>query len=202
MIDYSTLEDISLVKKVKDENDSLALTELVSRHTGIYNKIIGNYSYQEHNQYNDLSGEKYYNFYKAIKAYDPDKKMKFSVYLGQTMKFDCMREIFKRKNGRKFEEFEEAIYSEKSIDKSLIFEDRLPEDTNLLISMAYEINARFGEIIETRLSTTNNKPLTFREVSRRTGIHVNTVSSIYRTHIKKLKEKFTNEKICTQHASQ
>lgn len=63
-MDYKSLSDLLLVEKVKESNDSFALQELVDRHSGIYNRMISNYTGEIPHRANDYE---MINFITSIK---------------------------------------------------------------------------------------------------------------------------------------
>jgi len=83
------LSDVDLIKIVKETQDSGALTELVNRNTGIYCEIISRYTYVPAIERQDLVDHKFFNIYKYALSYDPNRNMKFSVFVGQQIKYEC-----------------------------------------------------------------------------------------------------------------
>ena len=84
----SLLSDTDLAFKIQESNDSEALEELISRHSGIYvdtiRKVGGKMLTET--QVSDLMGEKDYYIYNTALEYDPEKS-KFSTYLATKTRF-------------------------------------------------------------------------------------------------------------------
>ena len=80
--------DSDLTKMIRDENDELALTELISRHSGIYVDMLKKFGFKclTQNQIQDIMGDKDYVIYKAALEYDPEKA-KFSTHLANKAKY-------------------------------------------------------------------------------------------------------------------
>ena len=80
-----------LIAKVKDSSDSAALTELVNMHSGIYYTIINKYAHTYPNVINahDLSDDRMFNIYRFILAYEGDRNMKLSSYIGERTDYLC-----------------------------------------------------------------------------------------------------------------
>lgn len=83
--------EAALVAKVKETQDSDALTKLADMHTGIYYDIIGRYakSYPDVIKRADLSDERLYHIYQFVLAYKDDRNMKLSSYIGERTDYLC-----------------------------------------------------------------------------------------------------------------
>lgn len=92
------MTDIELINRVKDTADSAALSELVSRHSGMYIKIVQKYVNIEQNspyssaklEINELRDDKMLNIYRFAQTYDPTRGTKFSTYVGQMTRYLCL----------------------------------------------------------------------------------------------------------------
>lgn len=88
-----------LVHRVKDTQDSGALTELINMHTGIYFTVVNNYAkaYPDVIKINDMQDDKMYYMYKFILDYKDDRNTKLSTYIGDRTDYLC-KHILKREN--------------------------------------------------------------------------------------------------------
>lgn len=82
------ITDNQLVRAVKHE-DNDALLELVKRHEALYFRTILPSRIIAENNGIDIFCDKFHFFYEAAKKYDPKRKMKFSVYMAQRVKYLC-----------------------------------------------------------------------------------------------------------------
>jgi RNA polymerase sigma factor (sigma-70 family) len=92
----SSVPDLELVRKVKEEADSLAVTELMSRHSGIYHTCTKPYLNSPHFSYQESLDEKPYTVYSAALGYDPARGA-FGTFLGSVTRNRCLQ-IIKDKN--------------------------------------------------------------------------------------------------------
>lgn len=184
---YENLEDNQLVEKINQENDSGALRELVNRHTGVYNKIVQDFTSMKKHTAQDYLDDKFYTFYKAAKKFDPTKNMKFHVYLGQTVKFNCMRDTFAAKTKPILENIEEIFDLEDNKETYDV------DGYEKIIKAAYSIDSEFGEIMKTRLSTTNDKILSLKSVSEILDKKISRTRNIYNKYIEELRNNLKHE---------
>lgn len=86
------MDDYSLVMKVKSTGDGDALNQLAARNTGVYLQVLDRSLPNDlfSTQKEDLKNERLYFIYDAAMKYRPDSKMKFSTFLGQTIKWKCL----------------------------------------------------------------------------------------------------------------
>lgn len=93
-------DDIDLIKKVKKKSCEESLKALIERHTPLCFTIYKRYhSSLAANgiSYDDIKNEKDFIIYKSILKFDPDKKVKFSTWLGNFTRYYCLNLI----NGEK-----------------------------------------------------------------------------------------------------
>ena len=90
------LKDTELVDRVIDENCSKSFEELLFRHEKLFYKICQKYGTVIRSStadIDDLLGDKCFVFYKAITSYNPNKKTKFSTWLGNFTRYHCLNFI-------------------------------------------------------------------------------------------------------------
>jgi len=88
--------DKSLAHDVKEKDCEEALIELINRHTPLCYNIYKKYSpaiTASGHCVTEISKEKDYWVYKAAKSYDPTRKVKFSTWLGNQIKYHCLNVI-------------------------------------------------------------------------------------------------------------
>lgn len=114
------ISDIELINRVKAQQDSAAISELVHRHTGIYIDIINQYEakssyFRARANVNDLKDDRFINIYKFALKYDPShptttgKPMQFGSYVGEMTKFICKSALTE---GRESLELNEEIVAD------------------------------------------------------------------------------------------
>lgn len=86
------MDDYYLVNKVKNTGDSEALNQLINSHTGVYLQVLDKSLPNDvfATQKEDFKNERSWHIYDAVMKYKPESTMKFSTYLGQTIKWKCL----------------------------------------------------------------------------------------------------------------
>ncbi len=106
--------DNTLVSQIKSEspNSENALKELISRHSGLYFKMV--HRYISNTTWNDglitidkehIMGSCSFVMYEAAKKYNPAKGMKFSSFFGSWTRWFLLNQINKSKNPQLKESF-------------------------------------------------------------------------------------------------
>src|SRR3990167_5058814 len=92
-MDYTTLSDVVLAKKIQTKDDNQALETLISRHGALANDIFTKFTptlVQSGVCLQDVYNEKDMTFYKAAKTFNPDKKVKVSTWLANYFRYLCL----------------------------------------------------------------------------------------------------------------
>ncbi len=180
------MTDTDLIKKVKEEQDSSALTELVNRHTGLYVKILDTYSYVPPVDKQDMLEDKMHNIYQYALNYDPDKNMKFSVYLGQRLKWDCISAINK------------SVDMEEVNPNNVVEERNIPDEETIrfIIDNTSEItDKRFFQIF--RLRHLVEKSWSWKKIGRAIGMTYEGARKVYLHNIEFLRNRIKKEYLVT-----
>jgi len=93
--------DLILVSNIKSSNDEESLKELIRRHNPMCFSLYKKYSSAlEVSGVNlqDLISSKDYIIYQSAKSFDPDKKSKFSTWLYNQIRYQCLNTINNNKN--------------------------------------------------------------------------------------------------------
>lgn len=178
------MTDIDLINKVKNELDSDALKELVNRHTGLYMDILNKYSYVPEVEKNDFKADKTYNIYQYALDYNPDKNMKFSVYMGQRLKWECIGTIVK------------AVDSEEITPEVLVEDFELPDkDTvKFIVDNTKEItDKRFFKVFKMR--HLQEKPASWSQIGKSIGMTHEGARKIYLHNIEFLRNRIKRENL-------
>lgn len=87
----------SLIALVKEQQDSDALKVLVNQHTGIYVNVVSRYaqSYPNVIKQPDLVDDRFFNLYRFIVDYNPERGTKLSTYIGDRTDWMC-KEMLKK----------------------------------------------------------------------------------------------------------
>jgi len=85
-------EDIYLIKKVKNDNDTDSIKELIERHSGIYIEMVNKYipDTMEGVHKEDIIQDRSFCIYDAALNFDQKKNAKFSTYVGNLARWKCL----------------------------------------------------------------------------------------------------------------
>ena len=111
------LTDLLLIREIKKSNCENSLKELIHRHSrlcfDIYHKYLpaikASGMFPE-----DAINEKDYIIYKSAMSYNPEKKTKFSTWLGNQIRYNCLNKINKSRPHQLIEDEEFDFIIEKS----------------------------------------------------------------------------------------
>ena len=90
---FNNQSDSELINNIKNQHDiEESLNELVERHSGIYIDMVNAYSSRDNAfiDKDELINDKEYKIYLAALKYDETKGTKFSTYLGNETKWNCL----------------------------------------------------------------------------------------------------------------
>jgi DNA-directed RNA polymerase specialized sigma subunit len=184
--------DIDLIKKVKDNNDQNSLQTLIDRHSGIYldmvNSVIpNNCTFLDKN---DLIEDKNFSIYKAILAFNPDKKAKFSTYLGNETRWKCLN-LFNRGIKYKYEDIENykdvSFFSENHKVKDICKNEILDK---IFYLAEKHSDKRILKIMKLRYSIGDgNKPMPWRKISKQISISIQGCINIHNKFIEEIKKE-------------
>jgi DNA-directed RNA polymerase specialized sigma24 family protein len=108
-LSLSEVSDSELVRKVKEDADSQAVTELMNRHSGIYHTCTKPYLNSPHFSYQESLDEKPYTIYSAALGYDPQRGA-FGTFLGSVTRNRCLQIIKEKNKFAKNESWEEIDF--------------------------------------------------------------------------------------------
>ncbi len=85
-------EDLYLINKVKDDNDTDSINELIERHSGIYIDMVNKYipDAMEGLHKEDIMQDRSFCIYDAALNFDQKKNTKFSTYIGNLARWKCL----------------------------------------------------------------------------------------------------------------
>jgi DNA-directed RNA polymerase sigma subunit (sigma70/sigma32) len=185
--------DLSLINKIKDENDSQSLMELINRHSGIYmdmvNKTISD-SCSFINK-NDILKDKDYSIYSAALKYKSDKNTKFPTYLANETRWKCLN-IY-NKNKKMIEEPLDDQLKEKSSSEDFLFDLQAKESLKNILEIANKnTDPRVKKIIDMRYCFGYNRVCSWREIAKELNMSIQGCIDIHNKFINKVKQEIKN----------
>ncbi len=176
-------EDIQLIKKVKDGNDTDSIKELIERHSGIYIEMVNKYipDTMEGVHKEDIIQDRSFCIYDAALNFDQEKNTKFSTYVGNLARWKCLN-IYNK--NVKFPQscisdiFDERISCSSSIND--MEKEEAIENVFKAINKIQDKRAR--KIFKMRYK--NNKKLTpWRKIAKKLDLSIQGCINIHNKHL-------------------
>lgn len=182
------MNDLELAYKVKSSDDEEALNELMNRHEAMFYNVVHKYSnaFQESGVYKpDVLEDKSYIFYKTAKSFNPEKKAKFSTWLGNYTRYECLNRITGNYKylSTSSDDIESILNSKFNIHKlpTNIIEECLDIVNNLN-------DKRAIEVFKLRYFSESRKPLTWKQIGKKLKISTQTALNVHNRTIDFLKK--------------
>lgn len=189
------MTDLQLIQKIKKSNCEKSLLELYDRHQGICNKALQKYCktcYEIGVSFEDLNNEKIYVVYKSAVSFKSNKKIKFSTWLYNQMRYHCLNTFNKQSKDISMENENIKYIAEnnqsKQIDNSLINKEKIDLIFNILDQMN---DSRIKKIFNLRYFT-NPKTQPWNKIGKKMNISTQTVINIHNKALKFLNKKISS----------
>jgi len=187
--------DNILIKKIKKENCSKCLKELENKHIGLCNKILNKYCKALLNvgiSIEDIQNDITYVVYKSALSFNSKKRIKFSTWLGNQMRYFCLNNM-NRNNRHLYLSDEKINYLIEKNQKS--FETSQKEQVDFIFDLLDQMHdGRIKKIFQLRYFD-SNKLKSWNEIGKKLNISTQTAINI---HNKSL--KFLNSKILSKNS--
>ena len=183
------LDDNTLVKNVQEKNDEEALKTLIDRHSALCNSLYKKYSNSMINSgvyLQDIVDQKDYIVYKSAMSFDPCKNSKFSTWLYNQVRYQCLNCMN-----------ENSHYLTLETDKlNYIIEKQAPIQKEYKNINEYIFNIidscsdkRVEKIFKMRYLNGSNKKMPWNKIGKKLKISTQTAINIHNKAIKLLKTK-------------
>ncbi len=186
-------EDLCLINKIKTENDSQSLQELINRHSGIYVDAVNNTVSDTCVFMNksDILSDKDYSIYNAALKYDPDKNTKFSTYLANETRWRCLNMY--NKNKKMIEEPLDDSIKDKATTKDFVVDLQHEEIIRKVLDLAKQNpDKRIKKILDMRYAINYNKAHSWREISDSLNMSIQGCIDIHNKFINKIRKDINN----------
>lgn len=195
--------DLSLINKIKEDNDSDCLTELINRHSGVYQYVIDKFSKTQSRfiDKNSFAEDKNFVIYESALEFDPTRNSKFSTFLANKAKWKCLTALTKEKkyNSISLDNSDSFISGLKEVNepKDLFSDCTPPSDfaSNFeIFDLFYDMlekeeDKRLKKIIDIRYNTYNNKLAPWREAAEKLNLSIQWVIVMHNKFINKVKKQ-------------
>lgn len=181
------MDDIDLIKDVKNNADSSAIQELIDRHSGIYIKMVQKYINEDNPNliFQDFIDDKDASIYEAAINFDESKNTKFSTYVGNIAKWKCMNAYnkFHKRNKKN-------IIDERSLDFSDDFHySAIEEIENIenLINIIDELNDERAKTIFKMRYFNSRKIVPWKKIAKKLDLSIQGCINIHNKYLMEIK---------------
>lgn len=184
--------DQELIDKVKEDQDSDSLVEIINRHSGIYHDMVGRFLSGSKNvaDRDGLLEEKEFTIYNSVMKYDPSRGAKFATYLANEAKWKCLNTLTRSKKFPKCS-LEEILRQPQCEGYSLIHENY--EVFSLFkLFLAKEKDQRVKKIIDMRYNSVSNKIVPWRKIAKSLKMSIQGVINIHNRCLLNFKKESEN----------
>jgi RNA polymerase sigma factor (sigma-70 family) len=191
------MNESQLINKIKKHHCSDCLQQLDRMHGGLCVKIIKKYLPQLINKnYNmeDILKDKIYVVYQTALSFNPKKKIKFSTWLGNQIRYYCLNLINKNKNDLCLtDENIKYIVEKKQLEQRSVEVDKVKTEYifDLLHAMKDE---RIEKIFKLRYFDAN-KLKSWNDIGKQLNISTQTAINIHEKTINFLNKKITSKNL-------
>lgn len=185
--------DLSLIEKIKAENNSNSLQELIDRHSGIYIDIVNKTVSDSCSFVNkkDILLDKDFYIYNAALKYDLSKNTKFSTYLANETRWRCLN--LYNKNKKMIEEPLDDSINEKSSSEDFVSDLQKSEIIQKIMELARKNpDKRIEKILDMRYCISYNKAHSWKEISKSLNMSIQGCIDIHNKFIKKIQKELIN----------
>jgi len=187
--------DKYLVRKVQKENCEDSLKILINRHTPICLKIYKKYiaSFNVKNiDVNEIYQQKDYIIYRTVKSFKNNKKTKFSTWLANQIRYQCLNAINKKEDIMYLDHPELQYLIDKDTSKNDSSE-KLTELRDYINSLLDQLkDARISKIFNMRYFETGSNQ-TWTKIGKRMNMSTQNAINLHNKGVQILKNKLTSK---------
>ena len=192
-----SLKDNQLIWRTKARNCDDCLLELIERHTKLFYKISQKYFpfvYKNNSTQTveDLIGSSYSVIYEAVRQYNPRKKVKFSTWLGNFVRYKCLNYL--NKNSRLVDADESKLdffFQKKSLEAH---SDKEKKDDHIFICnlISQFKDERMKKVFELRYFS-GSKKMTWVNIGSKLKVSAQTAINLHNKGKDMIRKKFASD---------
>jgi len=187
------LDDSILVKNIQEKNDEESLKMLINRHAPLCNSLYKKYSAPMlasgvHVQ--DIIDQKDYIVYKSAMTFDPCKNSKFSTWLYNQVRYQCLNCMNENSHYLTLETDKLNYLIEKQNPPQKEYKNINDYIFNIIDSCA---DKRIKKIFEMRYLNNTNKKIPWNKIGKKLKISTQTAINLHNKTIKLLKNKIESK---------
>ena len=187
------LDDNTLVKNVQEKNDEEALKTLIDRHSALCNSLYKKYSNSMMNSgvyLQDVVDQKDYIVYKSAMSFDPCKNSKFSTWLYNQVRYQCLNCMNENSHYLALET-DKLNYI---IEKQTIPEKQYKNINEYIFNIVDSCSdKRIQKIFKMRYLNNTNKKMPWNKIAKKLKISTQTAINIHNKALKLLKNKIESK---------
>lgn len=186
--------DQQLIRRVQNKNCEESLKILINRHSPLCYKIYKKYtpSFNVKNiDLNEVYQQKDYIIYKTVISYKSNKKVKFSTWLGNQIRYQCLNAINKK---------EDIIYLEQKELQFLIDKNNTEDETSKLVELKEYIITLLDQLKDERISKIfnmryfqNTSSQTWTKIGKKMKMSTQNAINLHNKGVQILKNKLTSK---------
>ena len=187
------IEDPTLIKNIKENNDENSLKILVDRHTPLCHSLYKKYSppmTASGIYIQDIIDQKDYIVYKSAMSFDPEKKTKFSTWLYNQVRYQCLNCINENGHYLTLEADKLNYLIEKNAPMPKEYKNINEYIFNIIDSYS---DKRIKKIFKMRYSTDSNKKMSWNKIARKLNISTQTAINLHNKAIELVKNKLKSK---------
>jgi RNA polymerase sigma factor (sigma-70 family) len=181
-------EDNELIKEVKNIGCNESFKELLNRHSNLYYKICQKYLPTLKRMgvnSDDVLNDKEYVFFKSLTSFQPDKKTKFSTWLGNFTRYHCLNYINTYKKYSTQELFEE-LEATPSVPRA--------DGAEYIYSILSQLkDERIIKVYRMRYENNGDKKATWSNIAKKMKISTQTAINLHARGKKMIKKKIESK---------
>lgn len=187
------LDDNILVKNVQEKNDEDALKTLIDRHSALCNSLYKKYSapmIASGVHFQDVLDQKDYIVYKSAMTFDPCKNSKFSTWLYNQIRYQCLNCINENSHYLNLETDQLNYLIEKNNLPTKEYKNINEYIFNIIESCS---DKRIEKIFRMRYLDCDKKKMSWHKIAKKLKISTQTAINIHNKTIKLLKNKIESK---------
>jgi DNA-directed RNA polymerase specialized sigma subunit len=185
-----SMDDLSLIEKIRGSGDSSCFQEIVNRHSGIYLQMVHCYAPRTTSIDNiyDLIDSRESHIYDAIQSFDETRNIKFSTYLGNHTRWLCLNASNKKRHEPLDEKYDCAFETQEPKEK--VNFDTIEQ---IFAQIEQMEDKRIAQIFKMRYKSFNGskKVTPWRKIAKQLDLSIQGCINIHNSAFKALKKSIT-----------
>ena len=190
-----TTDDMQLIVNIKEDHCEDSLKALIQRHSPLCFDICKKYAPAMVNRginTDDITDDKEFLIYKSALSFNPNKKAKFSTWLGNQVRYHCLNCMNKnRLIPTEDSQLDYFINKDVEYIKDPI-EDQMAYVANIIRQIK---DKRIGKVIQVRYFENPNKKTPWSKVADSVGVSTQTAINLHNKAMKMIRKKMKNKNL-------